>query len=142
MFELDKTLAKDTQLLGSFELCLLLWVKDKNYPWAILVPKVESAVEVFDLLPEQQLQLNKESNLLSQSMHQVFNARKMNVAALGNIVSQLHIHHIVRYQTDKAWPGPVWGANPAQAYQADEIDKITQPLLSLLESKSTFVSHS
>jgi len=109
-------LARDSFVLGQFDLCQLLLMNDANYPWFILVPKVENIQEIFQLSPEHQLQLLKESSELSQAIHKAFQAHKLNVAALGNVCPQLHIHHIVRYTTDPAWPKPVWGNVPAKQY--------------------------
>jgi len=98
-------------------------MRDANYPWCVLVPELDNMVEVFDLSEDDQKQLNFESSTLLEYLKNEFNADKMNVAALGNVVSQLHIHHIARYKTDIAWPAPVWGAFPAKAYTEDELAK-------------------
>lgn len=116
MFELHPRLAKDTLLVGDFPLCHLLLMNDANYPWFILVPRRADAREIFELENRDQQQLLKESSQLSKVLNTLFQADKLNIAALGNMVPQLHIHHIVRYQTDQAWPNPVWGQFPAQPY--------------------------
>ena len=116
MFELHPRLAQDTLLVGDFPLCHLLLMNDANYPWFILVPRRADVREIFELANQDQQQLLKESSLLSKALNQLFQADKLNIAALGNMVPQLHIHHIVRYQTDQAWPNPVWGLFPAQPY--------------------------
>ena len=116
MFELHPRLAQDTFLVGDFPLCHLLLMNDANYPWFILVPRRAEVREIFQLENQDQQQLLKESSLLSKALNQLFQADKLNIAALGNMVPQLHIHHIVRYQTDQAWPNPVWGLFPAQPY--------------------------
>ncbi len=95
-------------------------MRDENYPWCVLVPDRENKIEIFDLSQEDQTQLQLESNTLLAFLKTEFDADKMNVAALGNVVAQLHIHHIVRYKTDIAWPAPVWGAFPAKNY-TDEV---------------------
>jgi len=112
MFELDETLARDSIVLGSFPLSLLLLSRDAHYPWFILVPRREGVREVVDLSDVDQQQLFAESTVLSRLLIEVYCADKLNVAALGNMVPQLHIHHIVRYRNDPAWPRPVWGALP------------------------------
>ncbi len=112
MFKLHPRLAQDTSVIGDFPLCRLLLMNDANYPWFILVPRRAEIQEVFELEQQDQKQLLKESSHLSQVLSKIFQADKLNIAALGNIVPQLHIHHIVRYQTDQAWPNPVWGAIP------------------------------
>lgn len=123
MISFDPRLLNDCEVIGKFKLCHVLLMRDANYPWCVLVPDREDMTEVFDLSEEDQKQLNIESNTLLEYLKKEFNADKMNVAALGNVVSQLHIHHIVRYKSDKAWPAPVWGAFPAHAYSDDELAK-------------------
>ena len=116
MFELHPRLAQDTLVVGDFPLCRLLLMNDVNYPWFILVPRRAGIREIFELEHLDQQQLLVESSQLSQLLNKIFQADKLNIAALGNMVPQLHIHHIVRYQTDLAWPNPVWGLFPAQPY--------------------------
>jgi len=119
MFELHPRLAQDSQVIGEFDLSLLLLSRDANYPWCILVPKREEVYEIHHLSEEEQLQLIRESCRLSEVMTSVFDADKMNVAALGNVVRQLHIHHIARFTDDPAWPQPIWGKLPAKEYSAE-----------------------
>ncbi len=116
MFKLHPRLAQDTSVIGDFPLCRLLLMNDANYPWFILVPRRAEIQEIFELEHQDQQQLLKESSHLSQVLSKIFQADKLNVAALGNMVPQLHIHHIVRYQTDQAWPNPVWGLFPSLPY--------------------------
>jgi len=128
MFEIDSRLLDDCELLGKLKLCHVLLMRDANYPWCVLVPNVEDACEIFELSLEQQQQLNLESNTLLAYLSGEFHADKMNVAALGNVVSQLHIHHIVRYKNDIAWPKPVWGVSPAKAYSNKELNNLVSRL--------------
>ena len=123
MFQLHSRLAEDSIVIGRFDLSLLLLSKDANYPWCILVPQVEDdeAFEIHHLSEVEQLQLMRESCRLSEVMTSLFDAHKMNVAALGNVVRQLHVHHIARFEEDAAWPQPIWGKLPAKAYRADEL---------------------
>jgi len=116
MFKLHLRLAQDTSVIGDFPLCHLLLMNDANYPWFILVPRRAEIQEIFELERQDQQQLLKESSHLSQVLSKIFQADKLNIAALGNMVPQLHIHHIVRYQTDQAWPNPVWGLFPSLPY--------------------------
>lgn len=116
MFKLHPRLEEDTFVVGDFPLCQLLLLNDASYPWFILVPRRAGVREIFELAYHDQQQLLIESSRLSQVLNTIFQADKLNVAALGNMVPQLHIHHIVRYQTDQAWPNPVWGMFPAQPY--------------------------
>ncbi len=123
MFELHPQLVQDTLTVGDFPLCRLLLVNDANYPWFILVPRRTEIREIFELEQQDQRQLLKESSQLSRVLNKLFQADKLNIAALGNMVPQLHIHHIVRYQTDQAWPKPVWGLFPATPYQERAIQE-------------------
>lgn len=116
MFALHPRLLADTVLVGRFELSLLLLSRDANYPWCILVPQREDIREIHHLDATEQMQLIKESCRLSEVMTGLFDADKMNVAALGNMVPQLHVHHIARFTNDPAWPEPIWGKLPTAAY--------------------------
>lgn len=115
-FTLHPRLQADTETLGNFPLCQLLLMKDANFPWCILVPRLAGVTEIFQLSSEDQQQLMRESCLLGEALMQAFNGDKLNIGAIGNLVPQLHVHHIVRYRTDAAWPAPVWGKIPAIAY--------------------------
>lgn len=121
MFQLHPRLAEDSIVIGRFDLSLLLLSKDANYPWCILVPQVEDVFEIHHLSEAEQIQLIRESSRLSEVMTSLFDAHKMNVAALGNVVRQLHVHHIARFEEDAAWPQPIWGKIPAKAYAHDEL---------------------
>ena len=121
MFKLHPQLQQDCEQLGRFELCRLLLMRDANFPWCILVPERADVGEVYQLTTEDQQQFTRESVLLARTMAELFAADKMNVAALGNIVPQLHIHHIARHRDDPAWPAPVWGKLPPRAYSAAEL---------------------
>lgn len=116
-FALHAQLAADTLVVGDFPLSRLLLMNDAQYPWCILVPRIAGAKELHRLDDTDQLQLLRESVALARAMELVFRPHKMNVAALGNMVPQLHLHHIARYKGDPAWPAPVWGKHPAQAYE-------------------------
>lgn len=129
MTELDPRLLNDCEVLGKFKLCHVLLMRDANYPWVVLVPDRENKTEIFELSENDQKLLNIESNTLLKYLNNTFNADKMNVAALGNVVPQLHIHHIVRYKTDIAWPAPVWGAFPSQAYDENSLQERTSLLV-------------
>lgn len=120
MFELHPRLAQDSEVIGEFDLSLLLLSRDANYPWCILVPKREDIYEIHHLSEDEQLQLIRESCRLSEVMTSLFDADKMNVAALGNVVRQLHVHHIARFTDDPAWPQPIWGKSPSKAYEQEE----------------------
>lgn len=115
-FQLNARLAADCIKIGRLPLSLLLLLNDARYPWFVLVPQRTGISEIFELSVADQQQLCRESVQLSQHMKQAFHADKMNTGALGNLVSQLHIHHIARFSSDPAWPGPVWGHSEPEAY--------------------------
>lgn len=115
-FELDARLAADTLPFGDFPLCRILLMNDAQYPWWILVPRRVGVREIYELNDADQSQLLRESVLFGRALMQAYSGEKLNIAALGNVVPQLHIHHIVRFRDDPAWPAPVWGRAPAQPY--------------------------
>ncbi len=121
MFTLHPQLAADCLVLGRFPLCQLLLVNDSHYPWFILVPERDGLREIFELDVADRQRLLDESCRLSEFLMREFDGEKLNLAALGNQVPQLHLHHIVRYRTDPAWPGPIWGRLPARAYTEVEL---------------------
>jgi diadenosine tetraphosphate (Ap4A) HIT family hydrolase len=129
---LHPQLEKDCFVVGRFPLCALLLLNDANYPWFILVPQRENITEIHQLSEEDQRQLIKESSQLATCIEIEFNADKINIAALGNMVPQLHIHHIVRYKTDPAWPAPVWGKLPATAYTTPDAEQLRERMRFLL----------
>lgn len=126
--KLHPQLQQDCIYLGRLDLCQLLLINDSQYPWCILVPDRDNIKEIYELSNEEQLQLCHESSLLASGMMQAYAGDKMNVAALGNVVPQLHIHHIVRFRSDPAWPAPVWGKLPARAYSEAELQATIQKL--------------
>ncbi|WP_043311485.1 HIT domain-containing protein [Pseudomonas sp. ML96] len=139
MFSLDSRLQQDTLVLGDFPLCRLLLMNDANYPWFILVPRCEAVSELFQLDAADQVQLWLETTRLAEVLKDVFAADKMNVATLGNVVSQLHMHVIVRRREDLAWPAPVWGKHPARAYSDVEIADVRGRLRLVLGGHFQFV---
>lgn len=133
LFTLDSRLANDTHLIASWPLCDLLLMNDSQYPWCILVPRVSGLSEIFQLSRTQRQQLDLESIFLSKTLMNVFEGEKLNVAALGNVVKQLHIHHLVRYSNDLSWPAPVWGKLPAKAYSKEALNMCLEKLKCLHE---------
>ena len=115
-FELDARIAEDTVLLGFFPLSEVRLHRDARYPWVLLVPARPDIREIHDLDPEDRLRLVEESSAIARAMQSALGAEKMNVAALGNMVPQLHLHHVARYTRDDAWPGPIWGRHAALEY--------------------------
>ncbi|PRA71429.1 HIT family protein [Pseudomonas sp. MYb187] len=138
MFVMDPRLQEDTFVLGDFPLSRLLLSKDANYPWFILVPRRADISELFQLDDHDQRQLWSETTALAETLKDSFAADKMNVATLGNVVSQLHMHVIVRRRNDPAWPAPVWGNKPAIAYTAQQVADIRQRLKTVLDDDFTF----
>jgi len=132
MFDLAPELQRDTLPLGDLPLCTLLLMNDAHYPWFILVPRVEAVSEVFQLDAADQARLWKEAGLLAEQLKDGFSADKMNIATLGNMVPQLHVHVIARKKNDAAWPGPVWGRFPAQPYDEAAVVAIRERLRTLL----------
>lgn len=120
-FVLHPQLAKDSIFVSDWPLCQLRLINDKNYPWFILVPRRPDVRECIDLTDEDQNLLWQESKKLSLLLRQCYAPDKLNIAALGNMVPQLHLHHIGRFTTDAAWPAPVWGKVPAVAYSETEL---------------------
>ncbi len=123
-FSLAQQLVNDTVAIGDFPLCRLLLMNDSHYPWFILVPRIAGVEEIYQLTEENQRQLMWEMAYVSEKLKDIFSADKMNVAALGNMVRQLHVHVVVRHESDAAWPGPVWGKVPAKAYTAEAVEEI------------------
>jgi diadenosine tetraphosphate (Ap4A) HIT family hydrolase len=136
MFELHEALARDCAFVGDLALCRLLLMNDKQYPWLILVPRRAEMREICDLSGDDQLQYLQESNLCSAILRSEFGAEKLNIAALGNMVPQLHIHHIARFSSDPAWPKPVWGQLPAKPYSIDELQGVVSQLRKVIQGRS------
>lgn len=131
MFNLHPQLAKDTFLVGEFPLSTCRLMNDCQFPWLILIPRIPAIKEVYEMTENDQTQFLRESSWLSSQLAKTFQADKMNIAALGNQVPQLHFHHIVRYQNDVAWPNPVWG-RPAIPYTAEVLNHMQQTLMMAL----------
>jgi diadenosine tetraphosphate (Ap4A) HIT family hydrolase len=124
MHNIHPQLANDCHPLGRFPLCHLLLMDDCRYPWFILVPDRDEIREIYQLGGGDRRRLLDESCLLSEFLMEAYAGDKLNVAALGNQVPQLHLHHIVRFRTDAAWPAPVWGLHEARPYEPLAIDEI------------------
>ena len=132
-FQLDPRLAADTFLVGETPLSQVLLMNDARYPWLILVPRRSDVTEPFQLSEADQAQLWQESMRLGGAMKAHFAADKLNIAALGNQVAQLHVHHIARFHADDAWPGPVWGVGSAVLYSDPALEVLKGELRSLLQ---------
>lgn len=128
MAELHPQLQQDCLVVGRFPLCQLLLLRDANYPWFVLVPDRDAISEIYQLSDADQQQLLRESTTLSRALVAAFAPDKLNIAALGNIVPQLHLHHVVRYTSDPAWPAPVWGRVAAKMYSETALEAVVEKL--------------
>lgn len=137
-FELHPQLAKDTTVIGHFPLCVALLHKDNAVPWVILVPKRENLKELHHLPMQEQQQFLLESQAVSQALEATFQPDKLNLGALGNMVPQLHIHHIARFQDDVAWPGPIWGNTQGEFRSEEEQQALLTRIGNVLSLSSLF----
>lgn len=125
---LHPQLARDTMELGDLALSRVLITKDANYPWLLVVPRRPGIVEIIDLDEVERAQLMVEIARVSRALKAVTQCDKINVAALGNAVPQLHVHVIARRKTDKAWPKPVWGAAEPLDHDEAELDRFVDAM--------------
>jgi diadenosine tetraphosphate (Ap4A) HIT family hydrolase len=130
-WSLHPQLKQDTFDIGDLPLCRVLVINDANYPWLLLVPRRPEAIEIIDLDEVERAQLMTEISRVGHALKDITKCQKLNIAALGNVVPQLHIHVIARRSSDAAWPRPVWGVAPPLAYDAEE----AQQLISTLRRK-------
>lgn len=137
-FALDPQLIKDSILLGELPLCRLLLINDSQFPWFVLVPRRPNIFELYHLSEDDRAIMMAESCGLSVALADGFSATKMNVAALGNMVKQLHVHHIVRFTDDIAWPAPIWGKHAPIAYSDSQIVDMRCKVEALLKTKVSF----
>lgn len=122
MFKLHDVLARDGVEICQLDLCKVLLMKDANYPWLVLVPARPNLRDFHDVKSDEHATLMAEITKASTVLQDLYKAFKINVAALGNMVPQLHIHVIARYENDCAWPGPIWGVAPAKAYDPIQLE--------------------
>ena len=120
-WELHPQLARDTTNIGDLPLSRVLVINDANYPWLLLVPRRVGASEIIDLDEVEQAQLMTEIVRVGRALKAVTQCKKLNIAALGNVVPQLHVHVIARREGDAVWPRPVWGAVPALDHNKQEL---------------------
>lgn len=135
MFALHSQLKSDTHFICDLPLSSALLMNDANYIWLILVPRKPDLIELTDLSFAEQTQILYEINSVAKILKKEFNAEKLNIAALGNVVSQLHIHVIGRKKNDATFPKPVWGNAPAKPYAKKEAEALIQKLKSLLPNE-------
>lgn len=133
-FDLAPQLAADCIVLGDLALCRVLLMNDARYPWLILVPRRADITELYQLSAVEQAQLMVESSQVGTALMTIFSGDKLNIAALGNVVPQLHIHHVVRYKADETWPAPVWGKGKAIAYLPEELVAVREALATIFRT--------
>jgi diadenosine tetraphosphate (Ap4A) HIT family hydrolase len=134
-FELDARLAGNTLTVGELPLCSVRLMNDKRWPWLVLVPRIFMASEIHDLSEDAQFQLARETALIASQLKKVSGCEKINSAAIGNVVSQLHVHLIGRSTGDPNWPAPVWGFGQNVPYNGAEAERIIAQFLPLLEAR-------
>ncbi len=125
---LHPQLDHDTTAIGDLPLSRLLLANDANYPWLLLVPRRSGASEIIDLDEADQAQLLSEIARVSRGLKDVTACHKLNIAAIGNVVPQLHVHVVARRRDDPAWPRPVWGAVPARSYDPAARERLVAAL--------------
>ncbi len=119
-FQLHPRLAQDCYPVASLPLCDLLMMNDSQYPWFILVPRRAELSEIYQLDQADRQQLLSESCSLAEQLQALYQPDKLNIAAIGNLVPQLHLHHVCRFTSDVAWPAPIWGKFPPSPYRHDQ----------------------
>src|SRR6201991_4968138 len=127
-WSLHQQLTQDTIDIGDLPMCRVLVIKDANYPWLLLVPRRSEAVEIIDLDEVEQAQLMTEVSRAARALKEITKCDKLNIAALGNMVPQLHVHVIARRTGDVAWPRPVWGVAEALPHDAEEVQHFISAL--------------
>ncbi len=136
VFTLDTRLAADTHLVGDMDFARVLLMDDARFPWLVLVPRVAGLRELTDLPIDDQRRLLDDINRAAQALQAVVEPHKLNIAALGNVVAQLHVHIIARFDRDAAWPKPVWGIGERRGYSADEREHTLRALRTALSLQS------
>jgi len=125
-FELDERLESESILVAVLGLCQLRLRDDSRWPWLILIPQRPSIEEPHDLTPLDQAMLSFETNLVSKALKDLTGCTKINVAALGNIVRQLHVHVVARNEGDAGWPGPIWGHGERVPYRREDLHQLAE----------------
>lgn len=130
---LDERIANSTALIAELPLCNVYLQNESRFPWLVLVPRIADVSELIDLSEADQQQLTREIALVSKLVKSMFQPDKLNVANLGNVVAQLHIHVVARFKTDAAWPDPIWGKFSVPIkYSQEEIDGLVKEIQVLL----------
>lgn len=136
-FELDARLDADSRPFLWLGLCELRIMDDNRWPWMILVPQRPGIEEVHDLTPLDQAMLTFETNLTAEALKKATGCLKINTGALGNLVRQLHIHIVARFEGDTNWPGPVWGQGPRKPWKKEDFHRFVDGVRAHLSEKST-----
>ena len=131
-FELDSRLEADSEQIMWLGLCELRLMNDRRWPWVLLIPQRSGVEEIHDLTPLDQAMLTFETNMVAQGLKKVTDCTKINSAALGNIVRQLHVHIIARTEGDAGWPGPVWGYGMREPYRREELHRLAEQIRAAL----------
>ena len=138
-FQLDPQLKSDTIEICNLGICKVLLMNESQFPWVILVPQRPNVTEIYQLSDTDLIQTQKESILISKLLMQHYQGDKLNTGALGNIVSHLHIHHIIRFKNDACWPKPVWGNYNATPYSDSELNFHKENIAKIInDNQSTF----
>ena len=131
-FELDGRIARDSDLIATLDLCQLRIQNDSRWPWLVMVPQRADMTEIFELPEADQALLSAEVNHVAAVLKEITGATKINVGALGNIVRQLHVHVIARFEGDANWPGPIWGYGSAEPYDSEKRQALVNTLMEKL----------
>lgn len=132
-FEPDARLVEDSYPVTELPLCQLRLMNDARYPWLVLVPRRHGISEVYQLDDTEQQQLWREATAVGRALKECLQGDKLNIASLGNVVAQLHVHVIVRRHGDAAWPAPVWGQGEPEPYDLDTLATMRDQLLAQIE---------
>lgn len=136
-FALHPRLAADTLPAGDLALCTVRLMNDSRFPWLILVPRRPDLAEIYDLTAPERAQLIEEVAAVARALGEATGAHKINVGVLGNLVPQLHLHVVARFEGDAAWPAPVWGAGTAAAYADGDAAALISTLSGVLPFQYT-----
>ena len=131
-FELDPRLERDSQPLMWLGLCELRLMDDRRWPWLMLIPQRPGILEIHDMTPLDQTMLIFETNMVSQALKAATGCHKINIAALGNMVPQLHMHVVARNEGDPGWPGAVWGYGMREPYRREDLHQFVNTIRSAL----------
>lgn len=134
-FTLDAKLENDSFFIANLDLSELRLINNSDYTWLILIPKINNLIEITDLSPQDYATLGKEIRELATIIQKEFNPDKLNIATIGNIVKQLHVHIVARYKNDKTFPKPVWG-NDFTPYSKEELELKTSKIAAAIRSMS------